>query len=88
MGFYLRAGLWIDGLQILTSLGRRSEIFGNPIGGSGYVQAEYFYFLKNYKKLTDVANRHTLIPPRGYTVAGISGSCAQWLDGFSLIITR
>lgn len=66
MGFYLRAGLWIDGLQILTSLGRRSEIFGNPIGGSG----------------------HTLIPPRGYTVAGISGSCAQWLDGFSLIITR
>jgi hypothetical protein len=66
MGFYLRAGLWIDGLQILTSLGRRSEIFGNPNGGSG----------------------HTLIPPRGYTVAGISGSCAQWLDGFSLIITR
>ena len=44
MGFYLRAGLWIDGLQILTSLGRRSEIFGNPTGGSGYVQAEYFYF--------------------------------------------
>jgi len=35
MGFYLRAGLWIDGLQILTSLGRRSEIFGNPVGGSG-----------------------------------------------------
>lgn len=88
MGFHLRAGLWIDGLQILTSLGRRSDIFGNPIGGSGYVQAKYFYFGKNYKKLTDVANRHTLIPPRGYTVAGISGSCAQWLDGFSLIITR
>lgn len=35
MGFYLRAGLWIDGLQILTNLGRRSEIFGNAIGGSG-----------------------------------------------------
>ena len=35
MGFYLRAGLWIDGLQILTSLGRKSEIYGNPTGGSG-----------------------------------------------------
>lgn len=35
MGFYLRAGAWIDGLQILTSLGRRSEIFGNPTGGGG-----------------------------------------------------
>ena len=34
-GFYLRAGLWIDGIQILTSLGRKSEIFGNPTGGSG-----------------------------------------------------
>lgn len=35
LGFYLRAGLWIDGLQILTSLGRKSEIYGNPNGGSG-----------------------------------------------------
>lgn len=35
MGFYLRAGLWIDGIEILTSLGRRSGIFGNPHGGSG-----------------------------------------------------
>ncbi|KAF2086309.1 hypothetical protein K490DRAFT_66861 [Saccharata proteae CBS 121410] len=66
MGFYLRAGLWIDGIQILTSLGRKSPIFGNPVGGSG----------------------HTLIPPRGYTIAGLSGSCGQWMDGFSLIITR
>ena len=32
--------------------------------------------------------RHTLVPPRGYTVAGLSGSCGQWLDGLSLIITR
>lgn len=31
---------------------------------------------------------HTLVPPRGYTVAGLSGSCGQWLDGLSLIITR
>ncbi|MCJ1420463.1 hypothetical protein MMC32_006820 [Xylographa parallela] len=35
-GFYVRAGFWIDGIQILTSLGRRSAIFGNPLGGSGY----------------------------------------------------
>ncbi|KAI9728419.1 MAG: hypothetical protein M1828_003819 [Chrysothrix sp. TS-e1954] len=66
LGFYLRAGLWIDGIQILTSLGRKSEVYGNPNGGSG----------------------HTLIPPRGYNVAGISGSCAAWIDGFSLVITR
>ncbi|KAJ4291114.1 hypothetical protein N0V90_010312 [Kalmusia sp. IMI 367209] len=66
LGFALRAGLWIDGIQILTSLGRKSEWFGNAHGGSG----------------------HTLIPPRGYTIGGISGSSAAWLDGFSLIITR
>jgi hypothetical protein len=35
LGFALRAGLWIDGLQILTSLGRKSEWFGNANGGSG-----------------------------------------------------
>lgn len=34
MGFYLRAGAWIDGLEILTSLGRRSGFFGNTTGGS------------------------------------------------------
>ncbi len=35
LGFYVRAGAWIDGLQVLTSTGRRSEIFGNATGGSG-----------------------------------------------------
>ena len=35
IGFYVRAGFWIDGIQILTSTGRRSEIFGNATGGSG-----------------------------------------------------
>lgn len=35
LGFYLRAGLWIDGLEILTSLGRRSGVYGNAKGGSG-----------------------------------------------------
>lgn len=37
LGFYLRAGLWIDGIEILTSLGRRSGVYGNPTGGSGCV---------------------------------------------------
>lgn len=35
LGFYLRAGFWIDGIQILTNTGRRSEVFGNATGGSG-----------------------------------------------------
>ncbi|KAI9892582.1 MAG: hypothetical protein M1814_001275 [Vezdaea aestivalis] len=37
MGFYVRAGLWIDGIEILTSTGRRSGVFGNANGGSGQV---------------------------------------------------
>ncbi|RFU31992.1 hypothetical protein B7463_g4365, partial [Scytalidium lignicola] len=36
-GFYVRSGFWIDGVQILTSLGRKSEIFGNASGGSGHM---------------------------------------------------
>jgi hypothetical protein len=35
LGFYVRAGLWIDGIEILTSSGRRSGVFGNATGGSG-----------------------------------------------------
>ncbi|KAJ5332047.1 hypothetical protein MYU51_016961 [Penicillium brevicompactum] len=64
LGFYVRAGQWIDGIEILTSLGRKSGIYGNASGGSG----------------------HTLIPPLGYKIAGIAGSSASWVDGFSLII--
>ncbi|KAJ5135619.1 uncharacterized protein N7515_004897 [Penicillium bovifimosum] len=64
LGFYVRAGLWIDGIEILTSLGRKSGVYGNAAGGSG----------------------HTLIPPLGYKIAGVAGSCAAWVDGFSLII--
>lgn len=30
--------------------------------------------------------RHTLIPPLGYKIAGISGSSGPWVDGISLII--
>ncbi|KAG8630138.1 hypothetical protein KVT40_001757 [Elsinoe batatas] len=36
IGFYIRAGAWVDGIQILTSLGRKSDIYGNRNGGSGY----------------------------------------------------
>lgn len=35
LGFHLRAGAWIDGVQILTSAGRRSGWFGKSDGGSG-----------------------------------------------------
>ncbi|KAF2641286.1 hypothetical protein P280DRAFT_542507 [Massarina eburnea CBS 473.64] len=66
MGFALRTGLWVDAVQVLTTLGRKSEMYGNKNGGSG----------------------HTLIPPRGYTIGGLSGSCGPWLDGFSLVIVR
>lgn len=35
LGFYVRSGFWIDAIQILTSTGRKSEIYGNAHGGSG-----------------------------------------------------
>ncbi|XDG04855.1 hypothetical protein ABKA04_004470 [Annulohypoxylon sp. FPYF3050] len=65
-GFFLRSGLWIDGIQVLTSFGRKSPIYGNAHGGSP----------------------HTLLPPRGYTLCGVTGSCAAWVDGFGVIIAR
>lgn len=34
LGFFVRAGFYIDGIQILTSTGRRSEFYGSQ-GGSG-----------------------------------------------------
>ncbi|RYO79793.1 hypothetical protein DL764_009979 [Monosporascus ibericus] len=33
-GFFVRSGFWIDAMQVLTSLGRRSPIYGNAHGGS------------------------------------------------------
>ncbi|KAF2157423.1 zinc metallo protein-like proteinase [Myriangium duriaei CBS 260.36] len=66
MGFFVRAGAWVDGVQILTTSGRKSDFFGNAQGGTGT----------------------TMIPPRGYNVVGIHGSCADWTDGFGLIISR
>ena len=34
-GFFIRAGFWIDGIEVLTTLGRRSGVFGNEKGGIG-----------------------------------------------------
>lgn len=65
-GFYVRSGFWIDGIQILTSLGRRSPVYGDAHGGSG----------------------NNLVPPRGYTICGVAGSCGPWVDGFSVLITK
>ena len=84
LGFYLRAGAWIDGIEILTSLGRKSGVYGNAHGGSGYVSWSPPAL---WRRLTmHDSCRHTLIPPLGYKIAGISGSSASWVDGFSLII--
>lgn len=38
-GFYVRSGFWIDGISLLTSLGRKSQVFGNANGGSGLVSS-------------------------------------------------
>jgi len=35
-GFSVRAGAWIDAIQVLTSRGRRSPLYGNVQGGSAY----------------------------------------------------
>ncbi|KIN00959.1 hypothetical protein OIDMADRAFT_103664 [Oidiodendron maius Zn] len=35
-GFYVRSGVWVDGIAIMTSLGRKSAFFGNATGGSGH----------------------------------------------------
>ncbi|KAJ8607583.1 hypothetical protein MRB53_040214 [Persea americana] len=34
VGFFVRAGYYIDGVQILTSTGRKSDLYGGS-GGSG-----------------------------------------------------
>ncbi|TGJ78561.1 hypothetical protein E0Z10_g10202 [Xylaria hypoxylon] len=66
VGFAVRAGSWIDAIQIITSTSRRSSVYGNMGGGS----------------------LHTLLVPSGFKICGVSGSCAHWLDSFSLLITR
>ncbi|KAG5995310.1 hypothetical protein E4U52_000178 [Claviceps spartinae] len=65
-GLLVRAGSQIEGIQLLTSLGRKSPVFGNARGGTA----------------------HNVIPPRGYSICGISGSCGSWVDNFSVLIKR
>lgn len=36
LGFNIRGGAWIDGIQILTTHGRKSEFYGNATGGSAH----------------------------------------------------
>ncbi|KAF3918412.1 hypothetical protein ABW20_dc0108205 [Dactylellina cionopaga] len=36
LGFSVRSGFWVDGCDVLTTLGRRSPFFGNVNGGSQY----------------------------------------------------
>lgn len=38
-GFIVKGGSTIHGIQLLTSLGQKSRVFGNPYGGSRYVMA-------------------------------------------------
>jgi hypothetical protein len=38
--------------------------------------------------LTWFLNRYTLIPPRGYTIAGIYGHMGGWVESFGLLIAR
>ncbi|CAZ82654.1 unnamed protein product [Tuber melanosporum] len=64
LGFCVRSGAQVEGIEILTSFGRRSPMFGNPHGGGA---------------------SNTLIPPRGRSIAGVSGSYAQCVDGFSIL---
>lgn len=57
-GFYVRASSWIDGLEILTSLGRRSGIYGNPKGGSGCaILPPTFAFILQSRHTKNMANR-------------------------------
>ncbi|KAJ6788246.1 hypothetical protein PWT90_08884 [Aphanocladium album] len=65
-GFTVKGGSTIYGIQVLTSLGRKSRVFGNPYAGSS----------------------HTIIPPRGYTICGVSGTQSSQLDSFSALVTR
>lgn len=65
-GLLVRAGSRIEGIQILTSLGRKSPVFGNAYGGSA----------------------HNVIPPRGYSICGVSGSCGSWVHNLAVLIKR
>ena len=88
-GLLVRAGFWIDGVQILSSLGRKSPMFGNAHGGSAYVYPCLpCCLVKQMTLLMPSHHSHNVIPPRGYSICGISGSCGAWVDGLSVLIKR
>ena len=41
-----------------------------------------------YLPILNLYRRHTLIAPRGYSIAGVCGSYGSWVDGLQIIITR
>lgn len=45
-------------------------------------------FVRDILMIKTHSRRHTLMAPRGYQFAGLSGSCAAWIDGLQIIITR
>jgi len=68
-------------------------MFGNPYGGDPYAPPYPTIIpsrprASRFPMVTDYRCRHTLIPPRGYNICGVTGSCGAWLDGFSVIITK
>ncbi|KAI1039733.1 hypothetical protein LB505_004619 [Fusarium chuoi] len=64
----------VDGMEFIYDDDSR-QLFGKKGGKEGGDSFEF-------------GDAHTLIPPRGYIICGVSGSCGQWLDGFSVLITR
>lgn len=60
LGFFVRAGAWIDGVEILTSLGRKSGLYGNANGGSGYVYFTLLLFLNALLLLVPAKSREYL----------------------------
>ena len=72
----LRSSLAWDGNR--ECMGMRTEVQG--------MHRRNFLFRGRWADDITIDYRHTLIPPLGYKVAGISGSSGAWVDGFSLII--
>ncbi|EFW20294.1 hypothetical protein D8B26_003301 [Coccidioides posadasii str. Silveira] len=65
-GFYVRATQKVEGIGVITNMGKINGVCGNATAGIG----------------------HTLIAPRGYKIAGVSGTFSESIDTFSLIISR
>lgn len=44
------------------------------------------FFFATFRLTCVLQFRHTLIPPLGYKIAGLSGSSGPWIDGLSIVI--